>query len=602
MVGNRVQCTRCGLSFLVGAPVTRAKGSTPPSLPGGSSPAGSTAARGATAGPADMLREVPAADPVGGLGSLNSPAPGLGAGLAGPRRARRLSSADQAMLVGGMVLAVLGAGGLILLDLAGWTNRVVLILAPVLAAAGAGLVLGGLRNRILVAIPIAGVAVGLVVVGYVLRPEGVDVLLRDRTGEAVAGAGGAVAAGQESPTRPAAAVESEAKKVANKLVQQTAQLLGVLESIHDEASLQAQRARVMELMAEMGATIKAGEALAAKGQALPMEEMRAMQSSLEANLARFVAVGFRIRGIPGGTELLLELAEVFEQQRGFKLAGPGGTRGPDISPELLAKLDSIRAPAVDWSTPPEGEKRPQAAVPGPGTESAPAVDWSTPPPSENRPQAAVPGPGTEPSPPSGSAPTFDPGPTPQPSPFPRPSPRFGRGGPTIPGPMMPGPRAPRSRAMEPIAPAVSPRPAVGRLSELVGGSGGVPFLVASRGDPLTGIRCSLGIWNGKGVLDSVEPIFGPGGQQTSLPTAVAREGYAVGGLNIDADEYVVAVQAVFFRLRPNGRLDPGDRYTSQWLGTPSGRPPRTVGLKGDKVLGIHGRRGAIIDAIGLVLQ
>ena len=56
------------------------------------------------------------------------------------------------------------------------------------------------------------------------------------------------------------------------------------------------------------------------------------------------------------------------------------------------------------------------------------------------------------------------------------------------------------------------------------------------------------------------------------------------------------------RISPDGRLDPSDRYTSQWIGSPTGRPPTTLGSTGAMVVGIGGRRAAILDAVGLILR
>ena len=39
-----------------------------------------------------------------------------------------------------------------------------------------------------------------------------------------------------------------------------------------------------------------------------------------------------------------------------------------------------------------------------------------------------------------------------------------------------------------------------------------------------------------------------------------------------------------------------------WIGTPTGRPPYTLGNSGRKVIGIYGRQGLILDAVGLVLE
>jgi hypothetical protein len=52
----------------------------------------------------------------------------------------------------------------------------------------------------------------------------------------------------------------------------------------------------------------------------------------------------------------------------------------------------------------------------------------------------------------------------------------------------------------------------------------------------------------------------------------------------------------------DGRLDPGDAYDSPWVGTPSHGEAITVGGQGIPVIGIHGRRAAVIDALGLVLS
>ncbi len=70
---------------------------------------------------------------------------------------------------------------------------------------------------------------------------------------------------------------------------------------------------------------------------------------------------------------------------------------------------------------------------------------------------------------------------------------------------------------------------------------------------------------------------------------------------LNANTLVNAVQIVFMRKQQDGRLDPGDTYTSPWVGTPSGDEAVTVGGQGIPVIGVHGRRAAVIDAIGLVL-
>ncbi len=70
---------------------------------------------------------------------------------------------------------------------------------------------------------------------------------------------------------------------------------------------------------------------------------------------------------------------------------------------------------------------------------------------------------------------------------------------------------------------------------------------------------------------------------------------------LTADKYVNALRPVFMKLIDDGQLDPADSYSGQWIGSPKGRPIRTLGGDGRKVIGIYGRRALILDAVGLVL-
>lgn len=152
-------------------------------------------------------------------------------------------------------------------------------------------------------------------------------------------------------------------------------------------------------------------------------------------------------------------------------------------------------------------------------------------------------------------------------------------------------------------PATRPRPSLradNREDGLIGGTGGGPFETASpNGRPLLGVRYAMGSWAGEPALRSLTPIFDrrrPAGAKA----VVARNGYAVGGMNVRAPKYVSAIQLVFMRLGPDGRLDPSDSYTSEWLGASSGAPVQTLDGGGRKVVGIKGRRAAVLDAVGLV--
>ena len=84
---------------------------------------------------------------------------------------------------------------------------------------------------------------------------------------------------------------------------------------------------------------------------------------------------------------------------------------------------------------------------------------------------------------------------------------------------------------------------------------------------------------------------------------MAKEGYAVGALDIKSNPYVAAIRVVFMRLGDDGKLDKEDTYKSEWFGARNvGGTPETVGGNGRKVIGIHGCRILILDALGLVME
>lgn len=156
---------------------------------------------------------------------------------------------------------------------------------------------------------------------------------------------------------------------------------------------------------------------------------------------------------------------------------------------------------------------------------------------------------------------------------------------------------------------------VGRQSETIGGQGGAAFLKVRPGQAMVGLAWTMGTWAGRTPIGRIEPLFdraapagrsssipGPGRSATSLQRVLAKDGYAIGGLTVDADQYVDAVQPIFMKLRPDGKLDPADRYQGPWLGEPRGKNPRTIDGNGVKVIGIHGRGTAVLDAVGLVFE
>jgi hypothetical protein len=120
---------------------------------------------------------------------------------------------------------------------------------------------------------------------------------------------------------------------------------------------------------------------------------------------------------------------------------------------------------------------------------------------------------------------------------------------------------------------------------------------------LLGVHYRLGDWDRQPVVKSLRGVFaGDAGPQKDEQSVRAPEGYAVGGLIVDADKYVNAVTLVFMRVKPDSTLDPGDRESSSVIGKSSARATRTLAGDGTKVIGLHGRQGLVLDGVGLVLE
>jgi len=149
--------------------------------------------------------------------------------------------------------------------------------------------------------------------------------------------------------------------------------------------------------------------------------------------------------------------------------------------------------------------------------------------------------------------------------------------------------------------------AVGQDTLLAGGIsvfGGNPFRkVAADGRPVRGISYTTGRWGNNECLRQVDPIYdltADAGQAEGI--VMARDGYAVGGLQVDVDDTNAVAMAVVFMAYRDGHLVPNDRYVSDWVGHPENRQAsRSLGGDGRTVVGLCGRQGMNLNAVGLVM-
>lgn len=248
--------------------------------------------------------------------------------------------------------------------------------------------------------------------------------------------------------------------------------------------------------------------------------------------------------------------------------------------KTISNVATIGTPTADDIIGADGELKPELLAATESTLPQPTASSSTPP---------------------SASPPLDIGPTGFPKGAPRP-----RGLPVAGSAPFGQPPAGSAPAMPPNVASGSPatkQPIVaGKDTKLAGGLGGVPFRAGDdSGRPVIGFRVALGKWAGQPAISRLEPLYDRP-EAGGFGDELAKEGYAVGGINVAVGKYVQGVQVVYMRLTSNGRLDAGDSYTSEWLGTQSDSEPIALGGDGSIVLGIHGRRAAIVDAVGLVLQ
>ncbi len=139
-------------------------------------------------------------------------------------------------------------------------------------------------------------------------------------------------------------------------------------------------------------------------------------------------------------------------------------------------------------------------------------------------------------------------------------------------------------------------------SPLVGGQGGGPKRRVDRaGRPMIGVRHRTGNWAGKDMVKRFDPLFERGRPRPGYDELFAKDGYAVGAIQVDGDKYVYAIRVAFMRI-DGDRLDPKDSYVSEWIGKPTGQAPKTLNGDGAFVVGVHSRGTIILDAVGLVFK
>ena len=103
--------------------------------------------------------------------------------------------------------------------------------------------------------------------------------------------------------------------------------------------------------------------------------------------------------------------------------------------------------------------------------------------------------------------------------------------------------------------------------------------------------------NGKETLGKK---YGKGGRK--LVTVVAKEGYAVGAVDVVGAMEVTGFNVTFMKII-DGRLNPQDKYTSEWIGDEGNDETPHLEAKGRQVIGIRTRHDDWgLKALGLIFR
>ncbi len=138
---------------------------------------------------------------------------------------------------------------------------------------------------------------------------------------------------------------------------------------------------------------------------------------------------------------------------------------------------------------------------------------------------------------------------------------------------------------------------------VTGGAGGQNFEQLRGGLPMIGVIYRFGkhAVPGQAGIAGLTALYATTDNTFGERSLIARPGYAVGGWKIQATGHVIALQLIFMKLNSDGSLNAGDRYDSEWLGTPTGEVTTFEVPPGRRVIGIYGRRSTMMNAMGLIV-
>jgi hypothetical protein len=148
-------------------------------------------------------------------------------------------------------------------------------------------------------------------------------------------------------------------------------------------------------------------------------------------------------------------------------------------------------------------------------------------------------------------------------------------------------------------------------TRLLGGGGGSAFEDTQSGMRLIGFRCSTTEWSGHRVLASIQPLYLDGAKTIAgevhgeargdLREITVADGTQLLGIEAISGDLFDGFRLVSAPVR-RGKIDRDAVHFGAWIGGSGDGWGTLLGGTGDPIVGIHGRCGGVIDALGLVLR
>lgn len=132
-------------------------------------------------------------------------------------------------------------------------------------------------------------------------------------------------------------------------------------------------------------------------------------------------------------------------------------------------------------------------------------------------------------------------------------------------------------------------------------TGGVSFRFVDPEQLMIGVDYTTGSWAGVNCIGSLTPVYSKDQPNLGGTRVIAKQGLVLAGVEVQSKTFVTAIRLLY---RNPASTDAGTT-TSEWFGFPDAEAEKKMQKlagKGEKVIGIHMKKGAILNGLALVTK